>query len=397
METKQKLWNTEYVKVMTANFMMYFAFYILTPLLPIYLSEKFGATNDVIGIVLSGYTIASLIIRPLSGFFVDSFNRKKVLIICLSLFFVFFAGYIVASTLLMFAIVRTLHGGPFGAATVANSTVAIDVLPSSRRNEGLGYFGLSNNLAMAIAPSVGIYLYKLLNDFSVLFWIALVVAFVGLLIDGTVKLPVNSIVKNTEKLSLDRFFLTRAWLLAINVAMFGFCFGVLSNYLAIYSKEELGITGGTGTYFALLSIGLFSSRLQGAKALREGRLTHNAAYGICIALIGYIMFVAWINPIGYYLSAFLIGLGNGHMYPAFLNMFVAVAHHNERGTANSSILTSWDLGSGIGILFGGVVSEMVGYKAAFWMVAIENAFGVLLFFLFASKFFVKRRIEVASF
>ncbi|WP_434501985.1 MFS transporter [Prevotella sp.] len=397
METKQKLWNTEYVKVMTANFMMYFAFYILTPLLPIYLSEKFGATNDVIGIVLSGYTIASLIIRPLSGFLVDSFNRKRVLIICLSLFFVCFAGYIAASTLLMFAIVRTLHGGPFGAATVANSTVAIDVLPSTRRNEGLGYFGLSNNLAMAIAPSIGIYLYKLLNDFSVLFWIALVVAFVGLVIDGTVKIPVNSIVKNTEKLSLDRFFLTRAWLLAINVAMFGFCFGVLSNYLAIYSKEELGITGGTGTYFALLSIGLFSSRLQGAKALREGRLTHNAAYGICIALIGYIMFVAWINPVGYYLSAFLIGLGNGHMYPAFLNMFVAVAHHNERGTANSSILTSWDLGSGIGILFGGVVSEMVGYKAAFWLVAIENAFGVLLFFLFASKFFVKRRIEVASF
>jgi predicted MFS family arabinose efflux permease len=113
---------------------------------------------------------------------------------------------------------------------------------------------------------------------------------------------------------------------------------------------------------------------------------------LLIALIGYIMFVAWINPIGYYLSAFLIGLGNGHMYPAFLNMFVAVAHHNERGTANSSILTSWDLGFGIGILLGGVVSEMVGYKAAFWMVAIENAFGVLLFFLFASKFFVKRRI-----
>lgn len=396
METKEKLWNGAYIKVMTANFMMYFAFYILTPLLPIYLSEKFGATNDVIGLVLSGYTIASLVVRPFSGFFVDSFNRKKVLMICLSLFFVFFAGYIAASTLLMFAIVRTLHGGPFGAATVANSTVAIDVLPSTRRNEGLGYFGLSNNLAMAIAPSIGIYLYKLLNDFSVLFWIALVVAFMGLLIDGTVKLPVNSIVKNTEKLSLDRFFLTRAWLLAINIAMFGFCFGVLSNYLAIYSKQELGITGGTGTYFALLSIGLFSSRLQGAKALREGRITHNAAYGICIALIGYIMFVAWTNPVGYYLSAFLIGLGNGHMYPAFLNMFVAVAHHNERGTANSSILTSWDLGFGIGILLGGVVSEMVGYKAAFWMVAIENVFGVLLFFLFVRNFFVKRRIEVAS-
>lgn len=397
METKEKIWNASYVKVMTANFMMYFAFYILTPLLPIYLSERFGATNDVIGLVLSGYTIASLVIRPFSGFFVDSFNRKKVLIICLFLFFVCFAGYIAASTLLMFAIVRTVHGGPYGAATVANSTVAIDVLPASRRNEGLGYYGLSNNLAMAIAPAIGIYLYKLLNDFSVLFWIALAVAFVGLLVDGTVKIPVNSIAKNNERLSLDRFFLTRAWLLAINIAMFGFCFGALSNYLAIYSKQELGITGGTGTYFALLSIGLFSSRLEGAKALRKGRLTHNAAYGMCIALVGYIMFVAWTHPLGYYLSAFLIGLGNGHMYPAFLNMFIDMAHHNERGTANSSILTSWDLGFGIGILLGGIVSGMVGYKAAFWMVAIENAFGVLLFFLFSRKFFVKRRIEAASF
>lgn len=250
---------------------------------------------------------------------------------------------------------------------------------------------------MAIAPAIGIYLYKLLDDFSVLFWIALAVAFVGLLVDGTVKIPVNSIAKNNEKLSLDRFFLTRAWLLAINIAMFGFCFGALSNYLAIYSKQELGITGGTGTYFALLSIGLFSSRLEGAKALRKGRLTHNAAYGMCIALVGYIMFVAWTHPLGYYLSAFLIGLGNGHMYPAFLNMFIDMAHHNERGTANSSILTSWDLGFGIGILLGGIVSGMVGYKAAFWMVAIENAFGVLLFFLFVRKFFVKRRIESASF
>jgi len=397
METKEKIWNVGYIKVMTANFMMYFAFYLLTPLLPIYLSEKFGATNDVIGLVLSGYTIASLIIRPFSGFVVDSFNRKKVLVICVFLFFVCFAGYLAASTLLMFAIIRTVHGGPFGAATVANSTVAIDVLPSSRRNEGLGYYGLSNNLAMAIAPSIGIYLYKLLDDFSVLFWIALVVAFVALLIDGMVKIPVTPIAKKNKKLSFDRFFLTRAWLLAINIAMFGFCFGVLSNYLAIYSKQELGITGGTGTYFVLLALGLFSSRIEGAKALREGRLTHNAAYGMCIALIGYIMFVAWINPVGYYLSAFLIGLGNGHMYPAFLNMFISVAHHDERGTANSSILTSWDLGFGIGILLGGIVSEMIGYKATFWMVAIENTFGVSLFFLFARKFFVKRRIETSSF
>lgn len=392
MNSKEKLWNANYIKVMTTNFLLYFAFYLLTPLLPLYLSETFGATKDTIGIVLSGYTVAALIVRPFCGYVVDSFSRKKVLMLCLSGFAVFFAGYIAAGTILMFAICRTLHGGPFGAVTVANSTCVIDVLPSSRRNEGIGLYGLSNNFAMAIAPSIGIYLHNMVDSYMILFWIAFVVAISAVLIAWTIRLPEKDIIRNKEKLSLDRFFLTRAWLLAINIAMFGFCWGVLSNYLAIYSKEVLSITGGTGTYFALLSMGLFSSRLQGRKALSQGKLTQNAAEGMLISLVGFTLFVAIPHPVAYYLSAILIGLGNGHLYPAFLNMFVHVARHDQRGTANSSILTGWDLGFGIGCLLGGIVAEHFGYTATFWMVAAENAVSVILFFLASRQFFERRKI-----
>lgn len=392
MNSKEKLWNANYIKVMTTNFLLYFAFYLLTPLLPLYLSETFGATKDTIGIVLSGYTVAALIVRPFCGYVVDSFSRKKVLMLCLSGFAVFFAGYIAAGTILMFAICRTLHGGPFGAVTVANSTCAIDVLPSSRRNEGIGLYGLSNNFAMAIAPSIGIYLHNMVDSYMILFWIAFVVAISAVLIAWTIRSPEKDIIRNKEKLSLDRFFLTRAWLLAINIAMFGFCWGVLSNYLAIYSKEVLSITGGTGTYFALLSMGLFSSRLQGRKALSQGKLTQNAAEGMLISLVGFTLFVAIPHPVAYYLSAILIGLGNGHLYPAFLNMFVHVARHDQRGTANSSILTGWDLGFGIGCLLGGIVAEHFGYTATFWMVAAENAVSVILFFLASRQFFERRKI-----
>lgn len=392
MNSKEKLWNANYIKVMTTNFLLYFAFYLLTPLLPLYLSETFGATKDTIGIVLSGYTVAALIVRPFCGYVVDSFSRKKVLMLCLSGFAVFFAGYIAAGTILMFAICRTLHGGPFGAVTVANSTCAIDVLPSSRRNEGIGLYGLSNNFAMAIAPSIGIYLHNMVDSYMILFWIAFVVAISAVLIAWTIRLPEKDIIRNKEKLSLDRFFLTRAWLLAINIAKFGFCWGVLSNYLAIYSKEVLSITGGTGTYFALLSMGLFSSRLQGRKALSQGKLTQNAAEGMLISLVGFTLFVAIPHPVAYYLSAILIGLGNGHLYPAFLNMFVHVARHDQRGTANSSILTGWDLGFGIGCLLGGIVAEHFGYTATFWMVAAENAVSVILFFLASRQFFERRKI-----
>ena len=401
-----KLWNRNYCKVMAANFTLFFAFYVLTPLLPLYLSEHFGATKDVIGLVLSGYTITALLFRPFSGYVVDSFPRKMVLMVSFSVFAIFFAGYLAASTLLLFTIVRTLHGGPFGALTVANSTVAIDVLPSSRRTEGIGYYGLSNNLAMAIAPTIGIFIYQLTNSFEFLFWLALIVATTGWLIDSTVKLkPRNSRDSSQDRssrLSLDRFFLTRGWLLGLNMVAFGFSFGVLSNYLAIYGKEVMGITGGTGTYFLLCSVGLILSRLQGSKALRAGRVTHNAATGMVISLVGYTIFIFMPTlfasnhtavMIGYYGSALLIGLGNGHMWPAFQNMTINVARNNQRGTANSTILISWDIGMGLGILIGGIVAELISYSAAFWTVVLINGTGVATYFLATRAFFLRRNLN----
>lgn len=61
-------------------------------------------------------------------------------------------------------------------------------------------------------------------------------------------------------------------------------------------------------------------------------------------------------------SLYLIGLGNGHLYPAFLNMFINVARHNQRGTANGGACSGWDLGFGIGCLLGGVVAEHFSYE-----------------------------------
>ena len=387
---------------MAANFTLFFAFYVLTPLLPLYLSEHFGATKDVIGLVLSGYTITALLFRPFSGYVVDSFPRKTVLMISFGAFAIFFAGYLAASTLLLFMIVRTLHGGPFGALTVANSTVAIDVLPSSRRTEGIGYYGLSNNLAMALAPTIGIFIYRYSHSFELLFWLALVVACAGWLVDATVHLEDRSrLTKGQDhgpipvvhKLSWDRFFLIRGWLLGVNMVAFGFSFGVLSNYLAIYGKEVMGITGGTGAYFMLCSVGLILSRLQGGKALRQGRVTHNAGEGMVISLIGYTLFILVPTWWGYYGSALLIGLGNGHMWPAFQNMTINVARNNQRGTANSTILISWDIGMGLGILVGGVIAEFLGYAAAFWTVVFVNASGVACFFLATKAFFLRRNLN----
>ncbi len=392
-ERLEPLWNANYLKVWIANFMIFFSFMLLTPLLPLYLKDTFSADKQMIGIVLSGYTLLALLVRPFSGFLVDSFPRKMVLLVCYGLFSVLFGGYLLAGSLLLFAIVRTLHGAPFGAATVSNSTVAIDVLHPSRRAEGIGYYGLSNNIASAIAPALAIYILQLTQNYDLLFWLAFLTSAIGFVINATLQLNKRELIKDKPKISLDRFFLLKGWSEALTMICFAFSYGVLATYVAIYGKEELGISGGSALFFMLLSIGLILSRLVGSRSLSKGRITHNAAVGVSISVFGYLLFAMMHNPVGYYGAALIIGLGNGHMWPAYQTMFINLAPHSQRGTANSTILISWDVGMGLGILVGGVISEHLGYHSAFWASWLVNVLGVAGFFGYVRKSFERNKLR----
>ena len=391
----ERLWNPNYLKAWSANFMLYFSFMVVTPLFPLYLNEVFGATKDETGMVLSGYALTALLIRPFSGFFVDSFPRKLVLLVCYGLFALFFGGYLVAGSLLSFCIIRTLHGAPMGATTVANSTVAIDVLPSSRRAEGIGYYGLSNNLGTAIAPTIGMLIYQWTANYDLIFLISFITASIGFIINSSLHLkPKRPNDKSPKRpISLDRFLLLKGWPEALCMVGYSFSYGVVSTYIAIYAKQELGITTGTGLFFTLLCIGLISSRLIGARGLRKGRIIENAAHGVIISFFGYLLFAALHNAWGFYGAAFIVGLGNGHMFPAFQTMFINLAPSSQRGTANSTLYTAWEIGVGLGIILGGVLAEYFSYGTAFWIAWLGNSAGAIFFFAYARRHFLQHRLR----
>lgn len=371
-----RLWNANYTRVWISSFMLYFSFMLLMPLFPLYLRDTFGADKETIGWVLSGYTVCAMMVRPLSGFLVDSFKRKIVLIVCYTLVTLFFVGYLAAGSLMLFTLLRTLHGGPFGATTVATTTVAIDVLHPTRRAEGIGYFGLANNFATAFSPMIAVLLLRTFSSYDLLFWVSIISSTIGLIVSIGVKVDERAPNKSHHVLSLDRFLLLQAWKESLCMICYSLSYGILSTYLAIYGEEELGIEGGTGLFFMLLAGGLALSRITGARGLRRGQVYRNATEGVLVSLAGYLMFASIHHPIGFYGAALVIGLGNGHMYPAFQNMFVDIAPNSKRGTAMSTLLTSWDLGVGLGVLLGGIIAETHGYHAAFWVMWIINLIGV---------------------
>lgn len=389
-EKLPKIFNSNYLKVWIANFMIYFSFYFITPLLPLYLRDVFHADKAMIGLALSGYSVAALSIRIFSGYIVDRFSRKKILLISYLCFALFFCGYYFTGSIILFAMIRTLHGVPFGLTTVSSSTVAIDVLHPQRRGEGIGYWGLSNNFAMAIGPTLGLYVYSHVNNYNLLFTVSLVFALLGLFINTFVDCRYRPPIMDKKKVSLDRFILLDAWSQGICVALIALSYGVLSTYIAIYSQDVLNITTGTGTFFMLFALGLILSRFVGVPSLGKGHVTRNATYGVVVAALGYIIFAFFQNQYAYYFSAIVMGFGQGSFYPAVQTMFLNMTTNDKRGTANSTILTSWDLGIGIGIIGGGYVAEHCGgYNSAFLLSVISSMASVLFFLLYAKRAYLK--------
>lgn len=390
---KEPLWNRNFTVISIGNFLLFFSFYLLLPMLPLYLSDTFSASKQVIGFVLSGYTLTALIVRPFGGFVVDNFQRKKILLICYFTFFIFFAGYLVAGSLLLFAVIRTLHGFSFGSVTVANSTVAIDVMPPSRRAEGIGFYGISNNLAMAIGPTTALYMYEALPNFHYIFALSLVASGVGFAFVSTVKPRKREIKRDNSPLSLDRFFLTKGIPEGITLIFFSFAYGILSTYLAIYGKEEIGIESGSGLFFMLMAVGLILSRLFSSNSLNKGLITQNISIGMILTIIGFSLFVVIREPWAYFSSAIIIGGGYGCLCPAYQTMFINLAPNSKRGTANSTYLTSWDAGVGAGVLIGGYIAEKVSYYGAYCVSIALCVVGVLLFLFHTARHYNNQKLR----
>ncbi|MBS1446270.1 MAG: MFS transporter, partial [Odoribacter sp.] len=185
---KDKLLSPNFCYILAANFLLFFAFYLLLPVLPFYLKEQFMAGKSMIGFILSCYTLACLCIRPFSGYLLDTFSRKPLYLLSYLVFTIIFGGYMIAGALALFITLRIVHGAAFGMVSVAGNTIVIDILPSSRRGEGLGYYGLANNIAMSFGPMAGLFMHGTCS-YAFIFSCSLISGSLGLIMASLVRTP----------------------------------------------------------------------------------------------------------------------------------------------------------------------------------------------------------------
>jgi len=379
--TPPKLWTANFILSCASSFLIAFAFYLVGAVMPFYVGTEFGTNDQETGLILASYIIAALALRPFSGYLVDTFPRKKILIYSLLFFTVLFYGYLAANTLFILVLIRVLQGFTWSTTTTANSTLTIDIIPSEKRGEGIGYYGLTSTLAMSVGPMLGLLLYEY-YPIKVNFYLATFFGLLSLLLAFFIKVPHREPVLEKEPISLDRFILLKGIPVGINLLGIAMCYGSFYAFAALYGKQ-LNIEN-TGLFFLFMALGMTLSRLFAGKLLDKGYMHQLMAYSLILLAISLFAFGNATTKGIFFTSAFFIGLSYGILSPTFQNLFINLARPEKRGTANSTFFTFYDLGIGLGMAFSGKIAHSYGYQTIF---IIGGALIVLtlLFYLFISK------------
>lgn len=388
MHSKVKLWNSNFITACLANFLIACSFNLLMPTIPLYLTDALHIPESEVGIVLSSYVLAMLFMRPFSGYLVDVFPRKMLYIIGLSLFVAIYLGYMFVATVLLFVIIRFIHGLFWGLTSVSANTVAIDIIPSSRRAEGIGFFGMFTNVAMAVAPYIALNIYHSFG-FNWLIGSSIFMGVLAIICVTLVRVPVRPKVIRPP-FSFDRFILLPSMPIFFNQILITSAWGTLIPFAALYGNK-LGIHN-SGILFLFLASGIILSRIISGKLVDKGHVHPVVAFSLITISIGFLVYSQVETLIAFSIAAFVIGIGFGTLFPVMQTIYVNMATPDRRGTASSTYLTAFDLGNGIGMLGGGFLISTMGFSFMYLMTSVVCFMGMIVYVFNSRKVYEKRKL-----
>ncbi len=372
----ERIWSRNFVFLILSNFLMYITYYAILSALPLYLVNDLHATEMQVGLVVGAYTIASVLVRPFSGFALDRFGRRSVFLIALVVYSFLFAGYLVALSITAILMIRFAQGLTWGFTTVSGSTVAADIVPVTKRGQGIGYFALSTTLGMSVGPLIGLFICQQWN-FMVVFVAACIISLASLACAWVIHMRKRFIVGKRIKMQWNALFDKNSVRPSANVFITMIAYGGLLSFIALYG-QELGVRNAS-LYFLIFSVGIAIARLTSGKEFDRHGPRRIITVCIILLIVGFPVLALAENAVLYFVSAVIIGFGNGVIFPTFQSMVNNLADASHRGAANSTLFTAVDLGMGLGMVMAGLIAQKVSLSAIFWINALVCVAGLLFF------------------
>jgi MFS family permease len=382
---KPLLWTKDFIGLAISNLFLFISFQMLIPTLPVYMEQQ-GGGELAIGMVIGVFTLSALITRPFAGKGLDTIGRRKILILGLIIFILCIMGYYLMTTVLLILLVRFIHGIGWGMTTTTYGTIVSDLVPAERRGEGMGYFGLSVNIAMAIGPLVGIWAINTYG-FGTLFVISTGLALLPILVSRYISFPeVERVQSKTDDIQPSFFagLLERnAFFPSLLVLLFTFSYGGIVSFITLFGKE-VGIEN-VGWFFVANAFMLILTRpFAGILFDRKG---HEWVLlpGIFFTITG-LFILSYTETLSLLIIASLFyGAGFGAISPSLQAWTINRVAPNRRGAANGTFFSAFDLGIGLGAVFLGLVAKYTSYGMMYRFSIIFLLLFVVLYVFYLYK------------
>ncbi len=324
------------------------------------------------GLVTGLFTLTAMLVRPLTGWALDAYGRRVIWLLGTLTCLLFVVAQQWAATLVVLIALRMLNGVGFGVSTTAGGTIAADLVPKTRLGEGMGFFGVTMGIPLAVAPPLGLWLAGR-GDYADLFWLGALFTAVSLVLAAMVRGPAEAREIPAVRSRLSSLFERTALYPSALMFLLISSFGLILALLALYGKE-LGL-GGVGIWFTVYAVILTLARSVGGRLSDRIGYRQTAVAGFVFAGAGLVA-ISMSRDLPLLLaSAVLYGIGYGTTQPSLQAMVVGRAPPGRVGAATAVLFFSYDLGTTVGSVGGGLLAGVIGMGGAFAFSALGPLIG----------------------
>ncbi|MCM3169663.1 MFS transporter [Peribacillus frigoritolerans] len=386
-QSRTRLWTKDFVIVSSINFFITLIFYLLMVTLAIYAVNEMDASTSEAGLISGIFIIGTLIGRLFIGRFIDSIGRKKTLFIGLIFFTLTTLLYFVDLGIGFLLVNRLIHGMAMGMASTATGTIVAQIIPPTRKGEGIGYYSMSATLATAIGPFIGLFMAQN-TSFQVIFSFCLALGVISLITAFFLYVPalkVTAKVTESKGFKLSNFIEPKALPISIITLLLAFCYSSVLSFISFYAIE-IDLVNTASFFFVVYAVAVLLSRpFSGPLMDRKG--SNFIMYPAFIIFgIGLLLLSMTTNSFTLLAAGFLIGLGFGNMQSSSQAIAVKLTPPHRMGMATSTFFIMLDAGLGFGPYILGFIIPVTGYSTLYVILGVVVILtSVLYYFLHGKK------------
>jgi MFS family permease len=384
--SKPKLWTKNFIIVSSVNFLLTIVFYLLIVIIGVYAVDEYHATASQAGLVTGIFIVGTLIGRLFIGRSIDSIGRKRTLFIGLILYILTTSLYFIHLGITFLLITRFLHGITLGIASTATGTIVAQIIPKTRKGEGIGYYSMSATLATAIGPFIGLYMSQHTSS-QMIFSLCLALGIISLITAFFVHVSaLEGSTKTTEikGFKLSQFIEPKAVPIALITLVVAFCYSSVLSFINFYAIE-IDLVSAASFFFLVYSIAVLISRPFTGRLMDVKGANYVMYPAFILFTAGMLLLGSAHNSITLLLSGILIGLGFGNMQSCTQAIAVKLTPPHRMGLATSTFFIFLDAGLGFGPYLLGFIISFTSYSILYTILGVVVLASTILYFLLHGK------------